>query len=121
MTDRVYDLSQDTSSGLKAAKRVRGCLIIVENAYVVLLCGFLVARLILPNLWWIALLNNFTPLYFLPLLVLFPLAVVSGSLYLSIRLFTVGMIAVTWFAPYFFPKSSAIPESKVLRVATLNV
>ena len=121
MTTRVSNTLQEVSAKPKWMPFFRSGLMLVENLYVVLIVAFLVARFVLRHVWWIALLNNFTPLYFLPLLVLLPLAVVTRNLAGTLRLLVVAAVGVIWFAPYFLPKSSAMTDAPLLRMATLNV
>jgi vancomycin resistance protein VanJ len=78
------------------------------------------AQLLGERPWWFALLRNFAPYYFLPLIGLIPLAFLGRARRAAALLLSAGAVGLGWFGAYFIPKYP--PEiERDLRVVTLNV
>lgn len=94
------------------------------TALAVLYCLSVVAAVILfvvePERWWVALLNAFAPLLFLPLALLLPVALVSRSPGLRVATIVTLAIFVLLFGRLFVPGSAIVAVGTDLRVATLN-
>jgi vancomycin resistance protein VanJ len=88
-----------------------------------LLAGYLFLRLVFgDSLWWLAWLNNFTPYYFLPLLISFPLALGLRRHRLSIVHFLLLSIGIVWFLPRFtHGLSTPAVSAPRLTIVTFNV
>jgi endonuclease/exonuclease/phosphatase (EEP) superfamily protein YafD len=91
--------------------------------YVLALTGYLALRVVFGgDLWWLALLNNFAPYFFVPLVGLVLLALVSRLnvrfVLLPLLLLVVGM---AWFGPRFAPRPQAAPAEAPLKVVTFNL
>ncbi|MEO8611759.1 MAG: endonuclease/exonuclease/phosphatase family protein [Chloroflexota bacterium] len=93
----------------------------IASAYILLLLGYLILRLAFgDSLWWLALLNAMAHLGFLPLIVLFPLALLIDRR-TAFRLMPLMLIAGLWFGPYFLPKLIPETTNSTLRMLTFNV
>jgi endonuclease/exonuclease/phosphatase (EEP) superfamily protein YafD len=89
--------------------------------YIVMMVGYLILRVAFGDgTWWLSFLNASAHLLFLPLLVLFPLALIFDKPN-ALRLFPLLFIAVVLYAPYFFPKEADIVEHSPLHILTFNV
>src|SRR5262249_38837680 len=65
--------------------------------------------------------HNAAPYYFLPLVILFPLALLLRMLRLAGWMVVLAVIGILWFAPLFLPKTlPALPEN-YLTLITFNV
>ncbi|MBE0689150.1 MAG: hypothetical protein IH587_03395, partial [Anaerolineae bacterium] len=71
--------------------------------------------------WWLAFLNNFAAWYFLPLVVLLPLALLARSRRGLLLLLPVTVLAVVVLVPYYVPSARAEAADPALRVVTFNV
>jgi vancomycin resistance protein VanJ len=101
---------------------VRHGLIFLVNIYLVGLAGYLLLRLIFGDqFWWLALLNNFVPFYFLPLFLLLPLVLILRAKRTTAFTLIFSVIGLAWFGPRFLPKIQAAPEGETLRLVTFNV
>jgi vancomycin resistance protein VanJ len=99
------------------------------RALISLLCGlyalglavYLISRVVIgDSRWWLAFLNNFTPYYFAPLLILFPLALLARAKRGALLMLPLVLIGALWFAPLFLPKNVALASDEALRVVTFN-
>ena len=89
--------------------------------YAALLIVYLVLRLWLADsFWWLALLHNFAPYYFVPLLIVLPLLWMVGMRRTLIRLLPLVLIGVWLYGPRFVPKATAIGEP-ALKIVTFNI
>lgn len=71
---------------------------------------------------WLALLNNFTPWYFLPLIICLPLALLQQARWLAVLMLVLAGIAVAWFGPYYLPRRSRKSAGNPgLRVLAFNI
>jgi endonuclease/exonuclease/phosphatase (EEP) superfamily protein YafD len=70
---------------------------------------------------WLALLNDFTALLFLPLAVLLPLAALIRARVPLVGTGALALIALGWFGPYFLPSSQASVRGTPIGVVTFNV
>jgi endonuclease/exonuclease/phosphatase (EEP) superfamily protein YafD len=71
--------------------------------------------------WWLALLNSYAPLAFLPLPGVLLLAWISRARWVFALALLLALIGGLWFGPYFLPKALAVPSRPTLRVVTFNV
>ncbi|MBE0689095.1 MAG: endonuclease/exonuclease/phosphatase family protein [Anaerolineae bacterium] len=71
--------------------------------------------------WWLAFLNNFAVWYFLPLVVLLPLALLARSRRGLLLLLPVTVFAVVLIVPYYVPSARAAADGPALRVVTFNI
>jgi endonuclease/exonuclease/phosphatase (EEP) superfamily protein YafD len=93
----------------------------VAALYVVALIVYLILRAAFGDgVRWLALLNNFAPFYFLPMIVL-----LAAAALLRIRqmafLLPFALIGLVWFGPYFLPKNRSLPTGPTMRVLTFNL
>jgi endonuclease/exonuclease/phosphatase (EEP) superfamily protein YafD len=100
---------------------LRRAFVSAASLYIALLVGYLLLRIVFGDgFWWLALLNALAHLWFLPLVILFPLAIlIDGRT--AFRLMPLVLVAGLWFGPYF--RSKSVPEATgpTLRVVTFNV
>jgi endonuclease/exonuclease/phosphatase (EEP) superfamily protein YafD len=107
---------------LRILRRIPNLLDGLITFYVVGLAAYLILRLLLGDrLWWLALLNNFTIYYFVPLLVCLPLATLMRRWWTLARLIPFLLIALLWYAPYYLPKAQAALDTPSFKVVTFNV
>lgn len=71
--------------------------------------------------WWLAFLNNFAVWYFLPLIVLLPLALLARSRRGLLLLLPIVALAAITLVPYYIPTAQAEAAGPSLRVVTFNV
>lgn len=71
--------------------------------------------------WWLSLLNTFSHLLFVPLLILLPLAVLLRTRGAALSLIPLALVGGLWYAPYYLPKVLVEPEGDTLHVLTANV
>lgn len=91
------------------------------NAYLILLVLYLLLRLIFGDRFWpLSFLNNFIPFYFLPLLILLPLAFILHAQRTLAFALILTAIGAAWFAPRFLPRAQAAPPGMTLKVLTFN-
>ncbi len=83
---------------------------------------FLILRLLFADrFWWLAFLNNFAPYYFLPLVIVAPLALLLRSRRVLLGLLPFVLIAAFWFGPRFMPKAIAHTQGTPLSIVTFNM
>jgi vancomycin resistance protein VanJ len=72
--------------------------------------------------WWLEFTNIFTPWYFMPVIVLLPLAVITRARRAALVMTLAGIVGALWIAPYYLPKVQATPTTQALslRVVTFN-
>jgi len=105
---------------MKTLRRLSGVLIVV---YLLALTVYLLLRLVFGGgPWWLAMLNNFAPYFFLPAVIFAPLALAARLhprfVLLPLMLLVVGLV---WFGPRFAPRPVAAPATATLKVVTLNL
>jgi endonuclease/exonuclease/phosphatase (EEP) superfamily protein YafD len=82
---------------------------------------YLILRLVFGDgFWWLAFLNAIAHLLYLPLVILFPIALLSDRKS-AFRLVPLVLIALLWFAPYYLPKQPTVTNSSALKIVTFNV
>jgi endonuclease/exonuclease/phosphatase (EEP) superfamily protein YafD len=96
---------------------------LVANIYAISLILYLLLRLLLRDrIPLLALLNNFTPWYFTPLIIFLPLALLLQEQWLIVLMLVPTVIALLWFGPYYVPhRPTKSPERPTLRVLTFNI
>ncbi|MBK8020902.1 MAG: endonuclease/exonuclease/phosphatase family protein [Chloroflexi bacterium] len=83
---------------------------------------FLVSSTSLADRWWIALAANFTPVYFLPLLVALPLMLILRARLALVLSLILTLYALTQYGPYFLTQvTRPQPDWTTLRVITYNL
>jgi endonuclease/exonuclease/phosphatase family metal-dependent hydrolase len=92
------------------------------GAYLLGLVLYLGLRFVLGGrFWWLALLNDFAVVLFLPL----PVVLVLGGLFRLRWVFGIGLcltlVGGLWFGPYYVPQDNVVPSGPTLRVVTFNV
>jgi endonuclease/exonuclease/phosphatase (EEP) superfamily protein YafD len=91
------------------------------SAYIVLLVGYLVLRITIGDgVWWLAFLNAFAHFLFMPLIVIFPLAILLDKRS-AFRLMPLVLVAGLWFVPYFSAKAIEETVDPTLRIMTFNI
>ncbi|MEM6281833.1 MAG: endonuclease/exonuclease/phosphatase family protein [Chloroflexota bacterium] len=92
-------------------------------AYAVGLGGYIAARVIIGDGYWLlSFANNFAPYYFLPLVVALPAALVMRRRVISSTLGVLLLLAVGWYGPRFVPQAAApAANSTTLTVVTFNM
>ncbi|MBL8155879.1 MAG: endonuclease/exonuclease/phosphatase family protein [Anaerolineae bacterium] len=94
----------------------------VTNIYVALFLAYLLMRTAIGDRHWtISLVNTFSHLLFLPLIVLLPLALLFRARLPALRLLPVAAVGALWFGPYFLPKAEASTGGPTLSVMTFNI
>jgi endonuclease/exonuclease/phosphatase (EEP) superfamily protein YafD len=73
------------------------------------------------SLWWVAFASNFTLLWFLPLLVAFPLALFLRGRRLAALMLPLCLGGMLWYGRYLTAKSPLPAESALLRLTTFNM
>jgi endonuclease/exonuclease/phosphatase (EEP) superfamily protein YafD len=102
-------------------KIIRYLLIAISAIYALGLATYLILRVAFGDgWWWLALLNNFAPFYFLPLFILLPLALLFRARRM-VFLLPLALIGLLWFGPYFLPKQHVTASGTALKVLTFNV
>ena len=96
---------------------------LIADIYAVGLLLYLLLRFVFRDRFpLLALLNNFAPWYFLPLVVFLPLGLLLREQWLIVLMLVLTAIALLWFGPYYLPKRSAKSvERPLLRVLTFNI
>ena len=103
---------------------LRGSISLLLGAYALGLLVFAALRLIFGDtLWWLAFLGNFTPFYFIPLLVLLPLALILRARRSVLLMLPVLVIGLLIFGREYLPKAQAAAgdDAKSLRLISFNV
>lgn len=95
---------------------------VILGGYILGLVVYLLMRISLGGLfWWLALLNDFAVVLFLPLPLVVILCILFRFRWLVIIGFGLALIISFWFAPYFIPKTRVSSGGSVLSVVTFNV
>lgn len=101
---------------------IRSGLISLMMLYLIGLGVYLVLRMVAPGrFWWLALVDNFTPVYFLPLLLILPLSLLLREYRIAGSTTLLLLIAVFWFGQYFVLQSSAQVRGTPLKIITFNL
>ncbi len=83
---------------------------------------YLVLRFTIQDrFWWLALVNAFAYLIFVPLPFLLLLALLARSRRAFLSLLPIILLILLWFGPRFLQKNTLTPDSTILRVMTNNV
>ena len=104
-----------------------GCLVttligLFSVLYVLALIAHLILRAVVGDeVWWVALLNNLTPYFFLPLILIFVFAILfrwRRMIFLSVILLVTGGLL---YLPRFLPRSVEPMDGTAIRVLTYNI
>lgn len=118
----------EEQSSMKESRKSRRPLPVWKRIILLSLGGYLVGLVSYLGLrvafggrfWWLALLNDFVVVLFLPL----PIVLVLGGLFRFRWVLAIGLglalVGVLWFGPYFVPKAKASPTESTLCVVTFN-
>lgn len=112
------------SRSIRAGRWLRRLIGWVAGIYGTLLLAYLGLRLALgDSLWWLALLHNFAPYYFLPLLMLLPVLWLLRMRRMVIRLLPLLLVGLGWFGPRWLPKVAAsdADAKPALKIVTFNI
>lgn len=108
----------------QSRSKLRGLVSFVSGGYALLLGIYLVVRLLLgDSLWWTSLFNNFVPVYFVPLLVLLPIALLArarrGIILSGLMLLVGGLM----YAPLYIhnPARTVAQADETLEVISFNM
>ena len=94
----------------------------IASVYATCIITWLIARWIAGDGFWrISLVNSFGYLAFLPLPILFTLALRLRARWMLRGLLTIALVGMAWFVPYFMPKTHPTPAGQTLRILDLNV
>ena len=98
-------------------------LALLTLVYSLELIVYLILRFLLRNsLWWLAFLHNFTPYYFLPLLILLPLLYLLRARRMALRLLPVLLIGLLLYGPRWLPRNvAAASGTSSFKVVTFNI
>jgi len=101
---------------------IRNGLIGLMVLYIIGLGGYLALRVVASGkFWWLALADNFTPTYFLPLLLIVPLALLLREYRVVGSATLLLLIALIWFGQYFLLRTSAQVQGTPLKIITFNL
>lgn len=100
---------------------LRGGIIGLMWLYLICLVVYLLLHFLAAGRWWwLALLDNFIPWYFIPLLLVIPLGRFVNSPAIATAGFLLLLVGAGWFGTRWLPKSTQ-PGSASLRVITFNL
>ncbi|MFN8447211.1 MAG: endonuclease/exonuclease/phosphatase family protein [Anaerolineae bacterium] len=106
----------------RLVRLLRRLLTAAACAYAIGLLAFLLSSRFMGDQWWYALLTNFLPVYFVPLVVLLPLMIVWRARATILLLIPVVLYAAVVFGRYYFPPpNAAAPNGDSVSVTTFNV
>lgn len=105
----------------KQPSRLRALIVFLTGLYVLALALYIVLRLARADAWWLALLHNGPVYFFVPIIVLLPLAFVLRMPRLVGWLTLLAVIGVIWFAPLFLPKNLPVLPDNYLTLISFNV
>lgn len=102
-------------------KHLRTLISFIAGVYALALLLYLATRLLpVARPWWLAFIDNFMTWYFLPVLVLLPLALLVRAKRGALLLLPLLVIGLLRYAPYFVPRAQAQLDTPTLRVVTFN-
>ncbi|QPC84301.1 endonuclease/exonuclease/phosphatase family protein [Phototrophicus methaneseepsis] len=98
-------------------------LILIMAVYLVFVVAYSVLRLIFADqLWWVALLHNLAPYYFLPLVVVLPLALLLRARRLAGVALILAIVGGVWLVPRMLPAAPPdVPYGTEFDLITMNV
>ncbi|MBL8165862.1 MAG: endonuclease/exonuclease/phosphatase family protein [Anaerolineae bacterium] len=102
---------------------VRPAFIWSASIYATMMLTYFVVRLIVTEGYWrVAFINSFSHWFLLPVLLIFPAALLLRTWRTALGLLPVFAVAIAWFGPYFTPKfRPASSGETTIRVLTLNM
>lgn len=96
--------------------------VVLTASYLWGLTAYLLLRTVTADhLWWLALLNEFAPLLFVPLPLVLLAAVLLRQRYLTALALILVTITALWFGPRFWPRASLPAAPSPFTVITFNV
>jgi endonuclease/exonuclease/phosphatase family metal-dependent hydrolase len=107
------------------SRTLRMVRIIITGIIAIYLFGLLIYLLLRLFLgdgpWWLATVNNFTYWTFLPLVLVWPVALILRRRWLIMTVAVPTIIAALWIGPYYLPKATAASSGSTLHVVTFNM
>lgn len=101
---------------------LQNILTLVTTVYLSLFSAYLILRYMLGDgVWWLSLVNTFAYGWFLPLLILVPLALLLRQRRAVVRLAPVVAVAGLWFGSYYVPTPTVNADGPMLQVIAANV
>lgn len=112
---------KDSRKNQRLLSVLKKTLLLFLGGYLASLVSYLGLRVAFGGrFWWLALLNDFVVVLFLPL----PVVLVLEGLFRSRWVLAIGLglalVGILWFGPYFIPKTEILPTEPILRVVTFN-
>src|SRR5690349_2512212 len=102
--------------------KLRPLFVVIAGVYGLLLALHLLLRITVKDAtWWLEFVNQFTPYYFLPLIVLLPLAMGFKMWRLALPLLVLLVIGAAAYGPRFVLRTTGDSDGDMLRVVTFNV
>lgn len=90
--------------------------------YAITFIGFLASRTLLSGYWWFALLTNFTPLYFAPVVLLLPIMIYWRARLVNVLLLALLVYALILFGRHYLPRQiSPVSNGTTLSLTTFNM
>lgn len=104
-------------------RKLRFGIQLVCVGYAVALAIYLLLRLVVGDgVWWLGLLNNFAPYFFVPLMPLLVLVLVTRSgVRVGLALAVLLVIGGVWFGGRFMPKARVQAAGDTLKIISFNV
>jgi vancomycin resistance protein VanJ len=111
-----------TSLETAMRRKLQLLFVLVTGSYALLLALHLLLRFVAKDAtWYLAFVNQFTPFYFLPLIVLLPLALAFKTRRVALQLLVLLVIGAATYGPRFIPRATAATNGDTLRVITFNI
>lgn len=100
----------------------RSLLTLVASLYALAMVIYFVLRFTVGDgFWWLSLLNAFACLLFLPLALLFPLALLLKQRIVLFQLLPFVVLGALWLGLQYLPKTHTAASGSVLNIVTFNV
>jgi endonuclease/exonuclease/phosphatase family metal-dependent hydrolase len=86
-----------------------------------MLTYFVVRLIVAEGYWRVAFINSFSHWFLLPVVLIFPAALLLRTWRTALGLLPVLAVAIAWFGPYFTPKIYPVSSGTVIHMLTLNM
>jgi vancomycin resistance protein VanJ len=118
----VTAVTNTPSHNRSVVRFLQRLLILATGMYALAFIGFLASRTLLSNYWWFALLTNFTPLYFAPVVLLLPVMIYWRARFVNLLLLALLVYALILFGRYYLPRQIApVSSGTTLSLTTFNM
>jgi endonuclease/exonuclease/phosphatase (EEP) superfamily protein YafD len=95
---------------------------LVAGLYALAMVIYFVLRFTVgDDFWWLSLLNSFACLLFLPLILLFPLAILLKQRAALFQLLPFVVLGSVWLGLQYLPKTHTAVSGRMLKIVTFNV